>query len=189
MSTYYCAIDVDSNDSSPKMSIQAGQQTLDLSFQWAVASTEQYALVEKYITQKSFTDPILRTTGEYDREYNWYEYYAALVNTDLEEWLSETTELPQSLRNKDKDTQLRLLNTYVQEARDLTPIVTLYSECICWQFSISSTNDTMPVTGFVRPGGWYRGDDTYSIKFVTLLDKVGRYDLNKCILVIEVADE
>lgn len=191
MSTfYYYKIDNANNDTSLEQLIQVGSRALRFKFQWAIASEEQFDMVVKYLKDKADTDPILRSSGDYDRSYDWYTYYYSLVGVDLDAWLATDPELPNSIKTASTVArQKELLNLNISEAQTLRPIILLYTEVMRWQFSVS-TSDTDTIAGVVESGGWYRNQDTkYSFMFYTNRDVITKDSLSEVYIVFEVYDE
>lgn len=189
MTTYYCRLDVNSEDTAPQAAIQAGNLLLNFDFQWAVASEEQASFVYKYLQNKAKGDPLVLSDGNYNRDYDWYSYYISLENVDLTQWLATNPILPVSLHNKEQEQLLYLLSLRIQEAVALKPVITLYSETVCWQFQCQVQGQDV-ITGLVKPGGWFRNqDNVFSFRFLSNLDTIGKTNLNNVYLEIEVYDE
>ena len=191
MTTYYYNMtDIDTSATKVSQVIVVGDRTLTFQFQWAVASAEQGSLVASYLINRAASDPLLNADGNYNRTYDWYEYYAALFSIDLDEWLDSNPILPVSVINANNRAQQKtVLNRNITEARTLTPIVQLYTETMRWQFQ-ASTADLDTITGIVEPGGWFRNQDAhYAFRFHSARDYIGQGDLNELAIEFEVYDE
>lgn len=191
MTTYYYNMaDIDTEATKVSQVIVVGQRTITFQFQWAVASAEQGSLVASYLMRKASSDPLLLVDGNYNRNYDWYEYYAALFNVDLDIWLDSDPVLPASVvKASNRLQQKTILNRNITEARTLTPIVQLYTETMRWQFQAETAGlDT--TTGLVEPGGWFRNQDShYAFRFHSAREYIGQGDLNEIAIEFEVYDE
>lgn len=188
MTSYTCAVHNDKDADSFTQIIQVGSHLLTFEFQWAIVSEEQYALISRYLTNKSSNDPLI-VSGEYDRTYNWFDYYYALVGKDLDEWLDSNPLIPVSLSGKPRSTQKQLLNIYITEAQSLEPAIRLYTDIIKWQFTMAGP-DVDTAVGYVQPGGWYHNqDNTLAFRFISELDNIDRDTISEVTLQFEVYDE
>lgn len=189
MVRYYYKIDNQNNEDNFTQLIRVGSRTLEFHFQWAIVSEEQFKIVVEYLKKKADTDPILRRNGNYDREYDWYSFYIALVGVDLEEWLDGDPELPTSLISKTRTKQLSLVRTYIKEVLALQPAVDLYTDLLKWGFQMTC-DDLDTAVGNVQPGGWYHNQDTkLAFRFTSEIDYIGRNDISQVIIEFEVYDE
>lgn len=168
--------------------IQVGMRTLKFDFQWAIVSEEQYSLVQNHLTSRAQADPLF-IEGNFNREYDWFNYYYALRNIDISTWLDSNPILPVSIKGQPRDTQLYLINIHVEEVKALAPVINLYKDVLKWQFTM--TCDTLPTTvGYVQPGGWYHNqDDSLAFRFVSELENIGKEDITKISIEFEVYDE
>lgn len=168
--------------------IQVGNRVLKFNFQWAIVSEEQFGIIDKYLITKSNSDPLIKD-GSFDRTYNWFEYYYALRDVDIDDWLDGDPVLPVSINGKPRATQKYLLNLHIQEAVALAPAMRIYDDILKWQFTMTS-DDLDTVVGYVQPGGWYHNqDNNMSFRFTSEIDRVGKDDITKVAIVFEVYDE
>ena len=168
--------------------IQVGTRTLKFDFQWAIVSEEQYSLITDYLSTRAHNDPLFMQNN-YNRDYDWFNYYYALRNKDLDEWLDTNPILPISIENKPRDTQKYLLDIYIKEAVALAPAIQLYNDVIKWQFTMTCDSLATAV-GYVQPGGWYHNqDNSLSFCFLSALDTIGKEDITKVSILFEVYDE
>lgn len=188
MTSYTCDVHNDKDEDSFTQIIQVGSHTLTFHFQWAIVSEEQYKIVHDYLVNKANTDPLVHS-GEYNRTYNWFNYYYNLVNKDLDEWLDSNPVLPVSLNSKSRDVQKYLLTLYIAEAKALEPAIRIYNDVIRWQFTMTGA-DVDTAVGYVQPGGWYHNQDNIlSFRFVSELDNIDRSTISAVSLEFEVYDE
>lgn len=195
MSRYICALQAPEEDSTEaRFSISVGEDSFELSLQWAIATEEQWLIIQNYFKRKASSDPMVSALGgntTFQRNYDYYTFYSTLSglnDTELTAWLSATTALPESLKNnKDLSNQLNLLHIRVKECEDLKEAVELYQDVVKWQFT--AVFQDKQYTGFVIPGGWYnhQGDDV-SFRFTSLLEDIGQNDLGNVTIEIEVSD-
>ena len=167
--------------------ITVGEKTIQFRFQWAIASEEQYAIIQQYLTTKTKSDP-LYIDGAYTYNYDFIEYYAPLADmtdAELEEWLSEDHPLPASVLNLSVPAQLAILKPRAKEAASLAPVVAQYKEVLKWQFHALYEDEV--TVGVIEPGGWYRSQDVaLQFRFVSPLAHIGRNDFERVTLEFEV---
>lgn len=182
--------DVNSEDTTVLRTIQVGKHRLQFTFQWAVASDEQLQLVYRYLQTKAMSDPLKDVDGNYNRYYDWFAYYGALIGIDLSKWLDTNPVLPMSvLKQTTKEQQISVLNMYIEEAETLVPILLLYHETVLWQFR-TVLDDHEQTTGLLRLGGWFRNqDNTLAFRFTSELEGIEQGDLSNVTIEFEVYDE
>ena len=167
--------------------ITVGEKTVQFRFQWAIASEEQYDIVQQYLITKTKSDPLF-TDDAYTYNYDFIEYYAPLAgmtDAELEEWLTEDHPLPASLLNLQPAAQLAILKPRIKEAASLAPVVAQYKEVLKWQFHAVYEDEV--TVGVIEPGGWYRSQDTaLQFRFVSPLAYIGRDDFERVTLEFEV---
>lgn len=191
MTKYYHNITgIDTSLTKVVQVVIVGNRTLTFTFQWAIASEEQAQLVDRYLTQLAETDPLVFSDKNFNREYDWYTYYANLFNQDLDEWLDTNPVLPMSvIKAGDRREQKIVLNRNIATAKTFTPIITLYAETLRWQFRMDCA-DTDTITGTVEPGGWFRNQDSkFAFRFHSARTYIGASDINELALEFEVYDE
>lgn len=189
MVKYYYRITNEGNETNFKQLIRVGTRILTFQFQWAIISEEQNQNVEEYLRRKANTDPILRKSGNYDRDYSWFEYYNNLIGVDLDTWVATAPELPISVLTKSKSQQINLLNSYIEEAKALSPIITLYTDLLKWGFTMQG-EDIEYTVGLVQPGGWYHNQNNkLSFRFTSELPRIDVDTIDQVIIEFEVYDE
>ena len=188
MALYTCKIHNDRDADAFTQMIQVGSYVLTFNFQWAIVSEEQYTMILRYLNNKASNDPLV-TAGNYIRNYDWFEYYNALKNKNLDEWLDSNPLLPVSLSGKSRSEQKRLLNIYLTEMLSLEPAVLLYKDILKWQFTVTGSGIDTAV-GYVQPGGWYHNQDgVLSFRFISELDKIDRDTISEVTIQFEVYNE
>ena len=182
--------DVNSEDTTVLRTVQVGKHRLQFTFQWAISSDEQLQLVQRYLQTKAMADPLKDVDGNYNRHYDWFAYYANLIDTDLNEWLDTDPVLPMSvLKQPTREQQIGVLNMYIEEAETLVPVLLLYYETVVWQFR-TVLDDQEQTTGLLRLGGWFRNqDNTLAFRFVSKLERIEQGDLSNVTIEFEVYDE
>ena len=167
--------------------ITVGERNIQFRFQWAIASEEQYDIIQNYLTTKTRSDPLC-VDGAYTYNYDFLEYYLPLSQmseAQLEEWLDEDPVLPASVASAKRPAQIIMLKTRAKEAAALEPVVSQYKEVLKWQFHCVYNNET--TVGVIEPGGWYRSQDTdLQFRFVSELTYIGRKDFERVVLEFEV---
>ena len=63
--------------------------------------------------------------------YDWFNYYYALVNKDLDSWLDTGPILPVSINNKSRDEQKRILNISTSIKKACLPAIISGETCFC----------------------------------------------------------
>lgn len=190
MSTIYTAQLALPNDSDNTvlMNFRVGTKLIQFQFQWAVASEEQYKLVQKYIDTKTKSDP-LNVNGAFTYDYNYMEYYLTLAQmseAEINEWLDTNPSLPNSIVSVPRASQLLTLSKRIAECKALAPVLLQYSEVVKWQFKAVYEGET--TVGVIEPGGWYRNQDpVLSFRFVSELDYIGHDDFGNVTIEFEVA--
>ena len=182
--------DVNSEDTTVLRTVQVGKHRLQFTFQWAIASDEQLQLVYRYLQTKAMSDPLKDVDGNYNRHYDWFAYYGALIGADLSKWLDTNPVLPMSvLKQTTREQQISVLNMYIEEAETLVPILLLYHETVLWQFR-TVLDDHEQTTGLLRLGGWFRNqDNTLAFRFTSELEGIEQGDLSNVTIEFEVYDE
>lgn len=191
MTPYYFSIEgIDTSQTTVTQVITVGARVLTFQFQWAIASAEQGDMVLKYLINRAKSDPLQMEDGNYNRDYDWFNYYLPLIGQDLDAWLDTNPILPVSvLSQPDRASQKRVIQQYLIEVATLQPIILLYTETMRWQFQCSCA-DTDTITGIVEPGGWFRNQDSeFAFRFRSARDYIGKEDINELALEFEVYDE
>lgn len=167
--------------------ITVGNRNIQFRFQWAIASAEQYEIIQQSLAVKTKSDP-LYINGAYTYNYDFIAYYyplSLMSDTQLEEWLDNTEELPNSVRTAQRASQKIILKNRAREAAALKPVVEQYKEVLKWQFHALYGNET--TVGVVEPGGWYRSQDVdLQFRFVSPLPYIGRADFERVTIEFEV---
>lgn len=188
MNTYiYKLSNIEINDDSTTVtSIQAGPLTINVEFQWAIVSDEQFSLIVNQFAQYAAGDPLIMKDGSANRKYNYLLYYNALKNVNLDTWLDrDDIVLPMSLRGKAKYFQKEQLQKRITLCVSMMPIIMQYIEVLRWQAKVTCNGET--TIAVVQPGGWYRNqDDLFSFRFVSDLPYIGKEDLKTVTMEIEV---
>lgn len=166
--------------------ITVGSRNIQFRFQWAVASEEQYNIIQQYLDTKTKSDPLV-VDGAYNYNYDYIDYYVPLQgmsDNDITEWMQENP-LPSSIVVVPLLSQLMVLKTRAREAAALKPVVEQYKEVLRWQFHSTYNNEVN--VGFIEPGGWYRNQDTdLQFRFISPLSYIGKNDFDKVTLEFEV---
>ena len=167
--------------------ITVGQFNIQFRFQWAVASEEQYAILQNYINTKTKSDP-LSIEGSYTYNYDYMDYYLKLsgkTDEELNNWLDTDPILPASISVMPRASQLIALKNRIKECDALKPVLDQYKEVIKWQFHALFEGET--TVGVIEPGGWYRNqDNTLCFRFVSPLAYIGREDFDRVTIEFEV---
>ena len=195
MSRYICTLQAPEEGSiAANFSISVGENAFEISFQWAIATEEQYSMIQNYFKRKASSDPLIITSGgntTFQQEYDYYSYYIALSglsDAELIDWLSVAPSLPESLKNGSPENSLNLIRIRVKECEDLKEAVDLYQDVVKWQFVVSFRDKQY--TGFVIPGGWYNHQgDNVSFRFISELEDIGQNDLGNVSIEIEVPND
>lgn len=170
--------------------VTVGSLTLPFRFQWAVASEEQYNILMGYVANKTRSDP-LQKDGAYTYSYDYMAYYLALsgkTEQELNEWLDTDPDLPVSIAQAPRASQILMLNTRIRQCVALDPVLKQYKEVIKWQFHVVIEGET--TVGVIEPGGWYRNQDrSLCFRFVSPLDYIGKNDFDKVTMEFEVGNE
>lgn len=168
--------------------VQVGDKSIELEFQWAIASAEQLTLILRKFNTMANNDPIVRHDGTLDRSYSYLEFYYGLALKDLNEWLDTNPELPRSLAEVSRSRQLTLLQGRIELCVGMMPTVTQYIEVMRWQVRV--TCGSRSTVAVVQPGGWFQNqDESFAFRFLTSLQYVGEDDLGSVIMQFEVYDE
>ena len=187
---YYNILGIDTSLTNVKQVITVGSHTLTFVFQWAIVSEEQGNMVMRYLQNRAQADPVQLKDGNYNRDYDWFDYYLNIYNMGIDAWLASDPDMPVSLITAGSPAQLRSrLNTYITEMLTLRPAILLYTETMRWQFQVEGAG-LSTTTGIVEPGGWFRSqDDIYSFRFRSARDYIGKEDINELAIEFEVYDE
>lgn len=170
---------------SVKHNIVVGNRQLMVSFQWATASEEQASIVARYLKTMAESDPLL-SYGAIVRDYSYLEYYLNIPE-NIEAWLDTEPALPQSIAHVPRVSQVILIRQHKETCQSLLPIVNQYKECMRWQFKLTYEDEVN--TGVVETGGWYRDQDSsFSFRFLSGLNYIGRDDLGQVTMQFEVYD-
>ena len=190
-SIYQCQLSLPEKEATTiYKTITVGNKEVQVRFQWAVASEEQYNILLRYIDTKTNSDP-LYIDGTYTYEYDYMDYYGRLIGKTEEQlsaWLDTNPVLPNSIINQDREAQIRILQQRITEVTALKPVLAQYKEVVKWQFSL--LYDDVTTVGVIELGGWYRNQDpVMSFRFISELENIGRYDFNNVTMEFEVFDD
>ena len=167
--------------------ITVGSRVIQFRFQWAIASEEQYNIIQQYLTTKTKSDPLF-IDDAYTYNYDFIEYYypiALMSDTQLDEWLDTNPVLPTSVLAAPRPSQKIMLRNRAEEAAALRPVVAQYKEVLKWQFHALYNGET--TVGVIEPGGWYRSQDVdLQFRFTSPLDYIGKDDFERVTLEFEV---
>lgn len=173
------------------INVTVGTRTLRFTFQWAIASAEQFDAIERYLKNKANGDP-LDEGGEFNRDYDYLAFYTPLINMsddELVQWLNESSVLPRNIEQAPSiSSKLSLLHSAIAECAELDPVVRQYKEVMRWQFKMIYNNEV--TTGVVTTGGWYRNQAVnFDFRFVSDLKNIGYEDLGNVTMEFEVYDD
>lgn len=186
MRVFYCPIIPRTDKDTFTQSIRAGTKLLTLKFQWASATEEQLEMIFNAYKNISRNDPLVLKDGNFNREYDYYTYYMSLADKNLSEWLSTSPELPSSLNNLPLFKQEEILSLRIKDVVTMSPVISQLLEILRWQCTVTDEEGNKTVT-VVTPGGWYRnGDPSYSFRFMSNLENIGKEDISKTYIEIEV---
>lgn len=150
------------------ITISAGSKEYQCHFLWDIATQEQYDNLVKEIAMLSATDPLV-TGDEYVRDYNWVEYYIThfegLSDSEIIEWVSSSTSIPQSLRNKSSYQITVIVKENLEKAQAYAEQLVEYNELLRWQCTV--TCEDVKTTTIVQPGGWYNYDSGNAFRFIS----------------------
>lgn len=179
----------DANASFISNTISFGDRRMQIDFQWAIASEEQYNMVAAWISRQASTDPLIEG-DTFITDYDWLAFYlnlSGMTDAQLESWLSTADKLPRSLTLGDMYSRVITAKRRIEECVSLDPVVRQYKEVMRWQFKAVYDNET--TVGAVEVGGWYRHQDpSMSFRFTSKLDYIGKADLGNVTMEIEVFD-
>lgn len=154
-----------------------GSHQFTFNFIWNDVAQEQYDLIESANKRIASSDPLYNTeTREYDRDYDYIEYY---VNLDLDT-LDDLTILPQSL--------YKLSNRVTLASQRKTECELLYQQrqhweqLLRWSFSLIENSETI-MTGVVNSGASFVLSDSNLILFLSNYDIITEDDLSKIYVV------
>lgn len=165
--------------------ITAGEVSLLCEFTWSVANQEQYDKLVAINKTSAFKDPIEKN-GTYDRDYDYMAYYLGLQGVDLTEYINQGGLIPVSLRSQPLFKQIELIEDRIQVCVNLSNMFSQYKECMRWQVKVTTETGDITVA-VVQPGGWFRNqDNTYSFRFTSDRDYIGRDDLKYVTIEVEV---
>ena len=167
--------------------ITVGDKTIQFRFQWAIASEEQYEIVQHHLNTMTRSDP-LYVDGAYTYNYDFIEYYLpidSMTDAELDAWLETDPDLPASVISAQPAARKIILRNRAKEAAALAPVVAQYKEVLKWQFHALYNGET--TVGVIEPGGWYRSQDVdLQFRFVSALSYIGRNDFERVTLEFEV---
>lgn len=180
---------LETNSSRLVDTIVAGGYSVRITFQWSIASAEQYEMIKDWIDRQANADPLV-VNDSYITDYDWLQLYldiSSYTDTQLETWLNKTSGIPKSLMIGSMYSRKVLVRNRISQCKALSPAVDQYKEVMRWQFR-AVINDEVTV-GVIEPGGWYRNQDaSISFRFVSDLDTIGYDDFSRVIMQIEVRD-
>ena len=171
--------------------IQVGPRIFQFQFQWAIASEEQYNNIDRYLTTKAKSDPLV-TAGAYNTDYNYEAYYLQInqwlqaeTGRTIDQWIQEQDTLPRSILAAPEASRVIMIRERIQECITLYPVLQLYSETLHWQFKC--TYNGQVTAGCVRTGGWYLNrDGDAAFRFVSDLTNIDKDHLNNVTIEFEV---
>lgn len=172
--------------SDEEQTISAGNRLLTFQFRWDDANEEQYQIVAQALKARRDADPLLKKDSvDIIRDYDYLDYYTSLPK-DID--LEELEEYPQSIRKLSEAQQIMELESRRDEAVELQKLLLVYEQQLVWNVRI--VDDTgVEKTGAVRPGGWIGNQDIdWRVRFATLLTQVGKNDLSKVYVEMEIND-
>lgn len=183
MIKYYAQLTTLPDDISFKQSFVFGSTQLDFEFFWCEDVTEQLDIYRKALKSRAQADPLIEPdTGAITREYTWLDYYLSIPHassTEVEEWITEQTMLPQSLLGYRDNTSLLANAVYERclEAEEIQSRLEPLQEQECWHVVITDAEGRQ-VTGVVRLGGWLNEqDDLWRVQFTSEKSEISKNDL------------
>ena len=143
---------------------------------WDTVLQYQYDIIKNRLTTMSKADP-LYSNEDYNRDYDYMEYYMALDGVNISDWLDTNPPLPNSLKTLPKETQIFIIQDRIALCKDLQPILTKYEEGLRWNIIVRDGKGTK-TSAVIQPGGWFRNQaDDYSFVFLSTKEYVGFDDL------------
>nr|DAQ07686.1 MAG TPA: hypothetical protein [Caudoviricetes sp.] len=150
--------------------------SLSISFRWDDTTQEQSDLFDKYVSQLSQNDPLIKET--YDREYDYVQYYLSLEDLDLDKWLDSNPVLPQSLIERERVIQKKKIKERISLCQNISALQLQYKESLQWSVKVEDTNGNT-YTSVLRLGGWNLNQaENYAFRFVSDdKENIGKNDL------------
>ena len=187
MKTIY-ALNLEDTQENPYVisaSIPGTGISLVISFKWDDTTQEQADLFDKYVSQLSQNDPLIKET--YDREYDYVQYYLSLEDLDLDEWLDSNPTLPQSLVEKERVIQKKKIKERISLCQNISTLQLQYKELLQWSVKVEDTNGNI-YTSVLRLGGWnLNQSENYAFRFVSNdKENIGKNDLQYVIFEVKV---
>lgn len=170
--------------------LQAGTRIFQLHFRWDTACQEQYDLLYRGVQNMRDADPLYDTKGSIVRDYDYLEYYASLPSAaSLAEAIdNKEINIPQSLKSLPTELIVAQLLERIETAKDIGLALDVYKSHLLWHCDVTTSTDFM--TAEVTPGGWLNNQSLeWTLRFLSDLAVVGRDDLEKVLVQVEVADE
>jgi hypothetical protein len=158
------------------ISISVSDKVFNCRFLWAIATQEQYDLMHQELVNNATNDPLMGGTSPV-RDYDWVEYYLALQDVDLDEWLDEQTVLPASIINKSRYEQVTIIQQNIAKALEYQETLQIFQETLRWQVTVHEVTSDDTTVAVVQPGGWYNYFTDVSFRFVSGYNYIGKDDL------------
>lgn len=152
---------------------------------WDTVLQYQYDIIKNRLITMSRADP-LYSNEDYDRDYDYMEYYMALDGVNISDWLDTNPPLPNSLKTLPKETQVFIIQDRIAFCKDLRPVLTKYEEGLRWNIIVKDGGGTK-TSAVIQPGGWFRDQaDDYSFVFLSTKEYVGFDDLPYTRLIVRL---
>lgn len=152
---------------------------------WDTVLQYQYDIIKNRLMTMSKADP-LYSNENYNRDYDYMEYYMALNGVTISNWLDTNPPLPNSLKTLPKETQIFIIQDRITFCKDLQPILTKYEEGLRWNIIVRDGKGTR-TSAVIQPGGWFRNQaDDYSFVFLSTKEYVGFDDLPYTRLIVRL---
>lgn len=188
MAKYYTLIldDIDIADDTFSFDMSVTPQVqLQVTGHWDTVLQYQYDVIKKQLIAMAKADP-LNDNGEYIRDYDYIDYYMALVGVNLENWLVSNPVIPNDIKNAPLATQIFILQERIAFCQDLQPILQKYEEGLRWNVNVTDSNG-ITTAAVIQPGGWFRNQaDDYSFSFLSTKSHVGIDDLPYVTMVVRI---
>lgn len=175
MSFYVASITQQGNDFS--QTFMADTKSLLVHFRWDTVTEEQWDIMDRGVRNLRDSDPLINDEGDIIKDYDYLKWY--------DEWNEEAAYYPQSLRNLSEGLRIAYLTDKQTEVRLLKKIYDELTARLAWYVDI--TVDDAFYSGVLRPKGWIcANDDSWKLSFRTKLEKVGKEDLDKVTVAVEI---
>lgn len=172
---------------SESVLLSVGEHNLTFSFTWPAVIQDQVDIVEKRVTDMSTNDPLIGGEGM-NRSYDYIDYYTSIPDfgAGMEEWWTEQTMIPSSLRNTSTSAVYSVLTSRKALCTQMKAYISELSEMLYWTAEVVDENNEVTVAPVI-PGGWYRNqDEQYAFRFTSEMDNIGQDDLARTSLEVEV---